>query len=159
MRVCIRKHLREQDPEDLVHEALIGIVECIQSGGLRDSAALGAFVEAVVRRQVAGKILVQIRRRKYIDAGRHTDDLSCLLDNPEAQASQSERSRMMRQGLLQLVPRDSEILTRFYLHDEGREQICREMKLTANQFRLYKTRAKARLTAWTQSANLALTAS
>ena len=43
-----------------------------------------------------------------------------------------------------LSSRDREILTRFYLQEESQEQICREMKLTDTQFRLLKSRAKAR---------------
>jgi RNA polymerase sigma-70 factor, ECF subfamily len=33
---------------------------------------------------------------------------------------------------------------RFYLNEEPQEQICREMALTETQFRLLKSRAKAR---------------
>lgn len=37
-----------------------------------------------------------------------------------------------------------EILTRFYLHEQSQEEICSEMALTETQFRLLKSRAKAR---------------
>jgi DNA-directed RNA polymerase specialized sigma subunit len=40
--------------------------------------------------------------------------------------------------------RDREILTRFYLYEQTQEQICDEMNLTETQFRLLKSRAKAR---------------
>jgi DNA-directed RNA polymerase specialized sigma24 family protein len=40
--------------------------------------------------------------------------------------------------------RDREILTRFYLYEQPQEQICEEMNLTETQFRLLKSRAKAR---------------
>ena len=47
--------------------------------------------------------------------------------------------------LLQETPRrDREILTRFYLLGENRRQICSEMKLSYTQYRLLKSRAKAR---------------
>jgi RNA polymerase sigma-70 factor, ECF subfamily len=44
-----------------------------------------------------------------------------------------------------MAPRCREILERFYLREQRREQICREMSLTETQFRLLKSRAKARL--------------
>jgi RNA polymerase sigma-70 factor (ECF subfamily) len=50
----------------------------------------------------------------------------------------------MRDILAKLSERDREILTRFYLHEESQEQICGEMNLTETQFRLLKSRAKAR---------------
>jgi RNA polymerase sigma-70 factor (ECF subfamily) len=40
--------------------------------------------------------------------------------------------------------RDREILTRFYLMEQAPEEICREMNLSETQFRLLKSRAKAR---------------
>jgi DNA-directed RNA polymerase specialized sigma subunit len=40
--------------------------------------------------------------------------------------------------------RDREILDRFYVQEQTQEQICEEMGLSYNQFRLLKSRAKAR---------------
>ena len=36
------------------------------------------------------------------------------------------------------------MLTRFYLEEESAEEICRNMDLSETQFRLIKSRAKAR---------------
>ena len=41
-------------------------------------------------------------------------------------------------------PRDREILVRFYLREQTPAEICRDLDLTENQFRLIKSRAKAR---------------
>ena len=47
--------------------------------------------------------------------------------------------------LLRSLPiRDREVLIRFYLKEQTPEQICSEMDLTETQFRLIKSRAKAR---------------
>jgi DNA-directed RNA polymerase specialized sigma24 family protein len=47
--------------------------------------------------------------------------------------------------VLNAVPkRDREVLVRFYLKEEDPDIICREMELTETQFRLIKSRAKAR---------------
>ena len=46
--------------------------------------------------------------------------------------------------LTELSGRDREILTRFYLQEESQEEICAEMVLSETQFRLLKSRAKAR---------------
>ena len=50
----------------------------------------------------------------------------------------------MKAILRGLGDRDREILTRFYIYEESQEQICRDMDLSENQFRLLKSRAKAK---------------
>ncbi|HVV44178.1 MAG TPA: hypothetical protein VHC72_03210 [Bryobacteraceae bacterium] len=40
--------------------------------------------------------------------------------------------------------RDRDILNRFYVLEQSQEQICADMGLSYNQFRLLKSRAKAR---------------
>jgi DNA-directed RNA polymerase specialized sigma subunit len=50
----------------------------------------------------------------------------------------------MRVVLASLSPRDRNILERFYLQEQTQEQICEEMSLSETQFRLLKSRAKAR---------------
>ena len=52
--------------------------------------------------------------------------------------------RLIRRVLAELSDRDQEILTRFYLQEQGQDQICDEMSLSETQFRLLKSRAKAR---------------
>lgn len=64
--------------------------------------------------------------------------------NPEQHVAFQQKVDFMIEILQQLSERDREILTRFYLNEESQEQICREMNLTETQFRLLKSRAKAR---------------
>jgi DNA-directed RNA polymerase specialized sigma subunit len=55
-----------------------------------------------------------------------------------------QRNQLIQRVLGELSKRDREILTRFYLYEQTQEQICAEMSLTETQFRLLKSRAKAR---------------
>ncbi len=55
-----------------------------------------------------------------------------------------QRIELARSVLGMMSERDREILTRFYLSEQTQEQICDEMDLTETQFRLLKSRAKAR---------------
>jgi DNA-directed RNA polymerase specialized sigma24 family protein len=50
----------------------------------------------------------------------------------------------MKSALESLSKRDRDILIRFYLKEQSQEQICQEMALTETQFRLLKSRAKAK---------------
>ena len=56
----------------------------------------------------------------------------------------SEEEQLAVSVLKGISRRDREILTRFYLQEQTQEQICSEMKLSETQFRLLKSRAKAR---------------
>ena len=51
----------------------------------------------------------------------------------------------MKDALRDISNRDREILVRFYLREQPQTQICQEMGLSETQFRLLKSRAKARL--------------
>ena len=64
--------------------------------------------------------------------------------NPEQIAIARQRAELMRLVLESLSRRDREILERFYLQEQSQEQICEEMSLSETQFRLLKSRAKAR---------------
>ncbi len=59
---------------------------------------------------------------------------------PDQSFATRENTRLMKRVLSTLSLRDRDILVRFYLQ----EQICREMDLTETQFRLLKSRARAR---------------
>jgi RNA polymerase sigma factor (sigma-70 family) len=67
-----------------------------------------------------------------------------LRQNPEQKAIQGEKAGIMLKVLRGISSRDREILTRFYLYEQTQEQICAEMNLSETQFRLLKSRAKAR---------------
>jgi RNA polymerase sigma-70 factor (ECF subfamily) len=55
-----------------------------------------------------------------------------------------EKVDIMFEVLRDMSGRDRDILTRFYLYEQSQETISREMDLTPTQFRLLKSRAKAR---------------
>ena len=64
--------------------------------------------------------------------------------NPEPEAMLRQSAELMKSALAQLSERDRDILIRFYLKEQSQQQICEEMRLTETQFRLLKSRAKAK---------------
>ncbi|MBL8215862.1 MAG: sigma-70 family RNA polymerase sigma factor [Bryobacterales bacterium] len=144
----IRFRLREE-PDDLLHETLTIVVESIRNGSLRQPEALRRYSGSVVRKLIAGRIIgvVWTRRRTVnaSDMALHTDE------TPESTMLDRERLALMELGLKQLRSRDSELLTRFYIHGQSYLKICDDMHLTQTQFRLFKSRAKAKLTAWAKA--------
>ncbi|QOY91954.1 sigma-70 family RNA polymerase sigma factor [Paludibaculum fermentans] len=144
VRYYLCRHLGPQELDDKVHDTFLIVVQAIQSGGLREPERLMGFVRTVVRRQVAAFIDDAVTsRREFADlelGGRVPD----IRQNPEQRAIQDEKTELMVRVLRGISRRDREILTRFYLYEQPQEQICEEMSLSETQFRLLKSRAKAR---------------
>lgn len=144
VRFYLCRQLGPQELDDKVHDTFVIVVQAIQRGELREAERLMGFVRTVVRRQVAAFIdqAVQARReRQDVETGAHVPDRR---ENPEQYAIERQRAELMRQALEGVSQRDREILTRFYLLEQPQEQICAEMRLSETQFRLLKSRAKAR---------------
>jgi DNA-directed RNA polymerase specialized sigma24 family protein len=66
-------------------------------------------------------------------------------ENPEESMLQQERVVLMQRALQRLGNRQREILTRFYLQEQSKDQICADMGLSATQYRLLKNRAKTKV--------------
>jgi len=144
VRYYLCRQLGKQELEDKIHDTFLIVVQAIQRGDLREPDRLMGFVRTIVRRQVASYIdqVVHSRREEAdIEVGVRIADLT---GNPEQTAAVQQRVDFMRSVLGRLSEKDREILTRFYLHEQTQEQICDEMRLSETQFRLLKSRAKAR---------------
>lgn len=136
---------RDDQVEDRVHEVFILTVEAIQAGKIRDPERLGGFVRTIaIRRAVTEVVEVGRERRRHADADVTDLALASVDATPEQEAISAERQQRMLLILKSLSERDREILRRFYLEEESQEQICLEMGLSETQFRLLKSRAKAR---------------
>jgi RNA polymerase sigma-70 factor, ECF subfamily len=144
IRFYLCRQLGMQELDDKVHDTFLIVVQAIRRGDLREPDRLMGFVRTVVRRQVAAHIdqVVHSRRDEmHLDVGVRVADRR---RDPEQNMAYQQKNDFMQNILRQLSERDREILTRFYLHEETQEEICGEMGLTETQFRLLKSRAKAR---------------
>ncbi len=144
IRFYLCRQLGPQELDDKVHDTFVVVVQAIRRGELREPERLMGFVRTIVRRLVAAHIdRVVHTRRDHLDL-ESTMRIADPAENPEQTAMLQQRAEMIGRVLDELTPRDREILTRFYLREQGQDQICSEMALTDTQFRLLKSRAKAR---------------
>jgi RNA polymerase sigma-70 factor, ECF subfamily len=144
IRFYLCRQLGPQELDDKVHDTFVIVVQAIRRGELREPDRLMGFVRTIVRRQVAAYIEEAVHRRKE---QAEADSGVRLIDHgstPEQNAMDVQRGEFVTSVLKRMSSRDREILTRFYLHEQPQEQICEEMSLTETQFRLLKSRAKAR---------------
>jgi RNA polymerase sigma-70 factor (ECF subfamily) len=145
IRYFLLRSLGPDELDDRVHDCFLIVAQAIQNGDLRDPARLMGYVRTVVKRQIAATIEVAVsRRRVHVAYEDILFTLSDWKDDPERTLLQQQRTEIARRVLKGISRRDREILHRFYVLEEPQEKICKEMSLSYNQFRLLKSRAKAR---------------
>jgi RNA polymerase sigma-70 factor (ECF subfamily) len=145
VRYFLLRNVGAEEVDDKVHDCFVIVAEAIRNGELREPARLMGYVRTVVRRQIAGVIEANVtRRRTQVDYEESLFTLSDWKDDPEKTLVAQQRAEIGRRVLNGVSRRDREILHRFYVQEQSMEQICSEMDLSYNQFRLLKSRAKAR---------------
>jgi RNA polymerase sigma factor (sigma-70 family) len=144
VRFFLWRQLGPQDLDDKVHDVFLIITQSIKRGELRDPERLMGYVRTVVRRQVAAHIDSAVHARRNHQALDPSLTLSDHQPDPERRAIEKENQDVALRMLAGLPKRDREVLIRFYLQEQSAEEICRDLNLTETQFRLIKSRAKAR---------------
>jgi RNA polymerase sigma factor (sigma-70 family) len=145
VRFFLWRQIGKQDLEDTVHDTFLAVAEAIRRGEVREPDRLMGFVWTVVRRHLAAHIERAVNKRNQLV---DIDGAARVLDHgndPEWKAIVSQHRVLARRLLQSVSGRDREVLVRFYLKEQSQEAICRDMELTDTQFRLLKSRAKARL--------------
>lgn len=145
IRYFLLRNLGPEDLDDKVHDCFVIVTQAIQNGELREPERLMGYVRTVVKRQIAASIDVAVhQRRTRADFEDSLFTLSDWRENPERNVMAMQRAEIARKVLNGVSRRDREILNRFYVLEQSQERICAEMGLSYNQFRLLKSRAKAR---------------
>lgn len=141
----LRRQLGYRDFEDRIHDIFLVVVEAIRDGKLREPGALSSYIHGIARLSLCSSIGVRARRQRLSGSLQHWVTTQSGKTTPEDALAEKERTQIMQDLLGSLTTKEREILTRFYIHEQSKEQICREMDLTETQFRLAKSRAKQRL--------------
>jgi RNA polymerase sigma factor (sigma-70 family) len=144
IRFHLFRQFGPQDLDDKVHDAFLVIIQAIQRGDVREPERLMGYVRTVIRRQVAAHIQSVVEtRRNYTELDLGTT-LRDLRPNPEHTMIGRQNLELALRILNGIPKRDREVLIRFYLREQTPRQICSDLDLTETQFRLIKSRAKAR---------------
>ncbi len=144
VRFYLCRQLGPQELDDTIHDTFLIVVQAIRRGDLREPDRLMGFVRTVVKRQVAATIEQNVQTRRDVQGLEQGSSISDRRETPEERVISGQRAEIMEAVLRSLSPRDREILTRFYLQEQNQQEICAQMGITETQFRLLKSRAKAR---------------
>ena len=140
----LRHRLGTQDVADLTHDVFLTVVEAILRNELHDPARLMGFVRTVLHRKIAAHLRVTILRRKYEKDITEQFWIADSSMHPDRELEFRERAQLMRHILDSLSRKEREILDRFYLQEQSATQIRTEMQLTGTNYRVLKSRAKAK---------------
>ena len=141
-------HYRQQigaDGDDLFQDTIMDLYAQIQRGLLRDPERLPGYAWIIGRH----KLMAVLRMRSFsrtFDRQVPESSIQGQLPNPEAAAVRHQQEEIAGRILRSLPERHREVLMRFYLDGHSAEQIQTDLQLTDAQFRLIKSRAKARFT-------------
>jgi RNA polymerase sigma factor (sigma-70 family) len=144
IRFMLFRQLGPDELDDKVHDVFLIITQSIRNGELRDPSRLMGYIHTIVRRQIAAYIdraVSQRRNRVDVDFDESVCDAHA---DPENEMIERENQELALRVLQSLPKRDREVLIRFYFKEESPAQICQALNLTKTQFRLIKSRAKAR---------------
>jgi RNA polymerase sigma-70 factor (ECF subfamily) len=137
-------HSGPRDLDDRLHDLFILIVHAIRRGDIREPERFMGFVRVVAQRQGWAHIRQVVSKRTEESSLESQWDINAAGNCPERAAITRQREDLARKVLAELSDRDREVLIRFYLKEQPHKRICLEMNLTETQFRLLKSRAKAR---------------
>ena len=137
-------HSGPRDLDDRLHDLFILIVHAIRRGDIREPERFMGFVRVVAQRQGWAHIRQVVGKRTEESSLESEWDINAAGNCPEQAAITRQREELARRILAELSDRDREVLIRFYLKEQPHKRICLEMNLTETQFRLLKSRAKAR---------------
>ncbi len=135
----------EAAAEDLYQETFRLVIEKVRAGELREPERLPGFVSSMARNLFISSTRLGSRRQKWHGDPEATETAPDPAPGQLARLLAKERAALVRQVLAELkTDRDREILSRYYIADQDKEDICRELELSDLHFNRVLFRARQR---------------
>lgn len=145
VRVLVRRHCRPGDSvvEDLAQEVLSRVLTRLRAGAIRDTAALPAYIQTTIAHAASAEYRAR-RASEPIEAIEHLAG-----EGSPAEQLGADQLRQTLQTLLAELPveRDRELLRRFYLDEQAKEDVCRQLGIDPAHFHRVVFRARERFRA------------
>ena len=130
--------------DDLYQDTFRIILEKVRQGDLRDAEKLPAFIASVARNLVIEYFRRTARHENLTEIAEVERPPHSAPNQLEA-VLQKEKSAIVRQVIDELpTDRDRQLLFRFYVVEDDKEQICEDLGLTSLHFNRVLHRARER---------------
>jgi RNA polymerase sigma-70 factor, ECF subfamily len=131
--------------EDLYQETFRLVIEKVRKGELREPERLPGFVSSMARNLFLGSARRGGRREKWQGDSEATETAPDPAPGQLAKLLVKEKAAAVRGVLGELKnDRDREILSRYYIAGEDKEDICRDLELSDLHFNRVLFRARQR---------------
>jgi len=147
VRALVRRHARPADPivDDLVQDVLHTVIVRLRENALNDPAALPAYVRSTVVFAVTAEYRRRGRRGENDVNPESPEDLADP-DEPVEHARRAQLRSAVHAVLAELtVPRDREVLRRYYLDEQDRDTVCAALAIDPEHFHRVLHRARTRM--------------
>lgn len=135
----------EAAADDLYQETFRLVIEKVRRGELREPERLPGFVSSMARNLFLGSARRTGRRQQWHGDPETTEVAPDPAPGQLARLLAQERAAAVRRVLAELKnDRDREILSRYYIADESKEDICRDLELSDLHFNRVLFRARQR---------------
>jgi RNA polymerase sigma-70 factor (ECF subfamily) len=129
--------------EDLCQDTMLTVLIKLRAGELRDPKGLTAYVYQTARYIFLGWIR---RAASHTDRFHEGVDELVTANDPEQIRMREQETAATRLMIAELsVPRDREVLTRYYVKEQPKAEICDALDLSAEHFDRVIHRARTRL--------------
>jgi RNA polymerase sigma-70 factor (ECF subfamily) len=144
LRALILRRVR--DPEvaaDILQDAAVTTLEKLRNGQIAHPENIGGYLYRVAINHLRNH---RRRDRSALCDAAPIDELAEVQNDPDWEKVGRPQWAEAARRLLDEMPvaRDRDLLMRFYLHDEDKEQICRELHLSEEHFNRVIFRARNR---------------
>lgn len=144
--VLARRHCRPLDPaaDDIAQDVLVAMLERVRAGAIKEPAALPTYLRTAVIHAAAARY--RPRREQALDG---PDRIGERLADERADPAASLAARQLAAAIATLlgeltVPRDRELLRRFYLLEHDRDEVCAALGIDPGHFHRVIHRARQR---------------
>lgn len=141
-------HREVVDPtlaEDLCNETFRIVLERLRRQPLEDSTKLAAYLAQTARNLATADRRKAARRQTFTGEQHNIDDFADEGSDPSVAFESQNHANAIRKVLEEMPNvRDRLLLVRFYLNDENKADICRDLNLTEEHFNRVIFRARER---------------
>lgn len=128
--------------DDVCQETWRIVIEKVRDGAIRQPDKLAAFIIQTGNNQ----LIMYFRRNPSTKVDEFSEQASSEDKNPSQNYERERNGKLVRKLLKELgTQRDREILTRFYLQEHDKNEICKDLELSDLHFNRVLFRAKQRL--------------
>ena len=131
--------------EDLCNETFRIVLERLRRQPLEDPGKLAAYLAQTARNLATADRRKAARRQTFTGEQHNIDDFADEGSDPSVALDSQARAKAIRKVLEEMPNvRDRQLLVRFYLNDEDKADICRDLNLTEEHFNRVIFRARER---------------